>query len=91
MPLPRPPPCWPKPERRPSTPPRSCRPPSAKRALIAAHGRRDNLELSGETTSGPTAYLADVDADQVDVQLATLEAAIQAVSARKAGGAGPRS
>jgi len=57
---------------------------TAKRALIAARGRRDNLELSGETTSGPLAYLADVDADQVDAQLATLEAAMQAVGARKA-------
>jgi hypothetical protein len=57
---------------------------TAKRALIAARSRRDNLELSGETTSGPTAYLADVDADQVDAQLATLEAAIQAVGTRKA-------
>jgi len=57
---------------------------TAKRALIAARGRRDNLELSGETTSGPLAYLADVDADQVDAQLATLEAAIQAVGTRKA-------
>lgn len=56
----------------------------AKRALIAARGRRDNLELSGETTSGPLAYLADVDADQVDAQLATLEAAIQAVGTRRA-------
>ena len=57
---------------------------TAKRALIAARSRRDNLELSGETTSGPLAYLADVDADQVDAQLATLEAAIQAVTTRKA-------
>jgi len=57
---------------------------TAKRALIAARSRRDNLELSGETTSGPLAYLADVDADQVDAQLATLEAAMQAVGTRKA-------
>ena len=57
---------------------------TAKRALIAARSRRDNLELSGETTSGPSAYLADVDADQVDAQLATLDAAMQAVSARRA-------
>ena len=57
---------------------------AAKRSLIAARSRRDNLELSGETTSGPASYLADVDADQVDAQLATLDAAIQAVSARRA-------
>ncbi|MCI1189229.1 hypothetical protein MON38_17530 [Hymenobacter sp. DH14] len=46
---------------------------AAKRALIAATSRRDNLTLSSETTSGPTAYLADVDADQVDAQIATLD------------------
>lgn len=56
---------------------------TAKRALIAATSRRDNLALSSETTSGPTAYLADVDADQVDAQIATLDAAIQAVTAHK--------
>ena len=56
---------------------------SAKRSLIAATSRRDNLALSSETTSGPAAYLADVDADQVDAQIATLDSAIQAVTAHK--------
>lgn len=57
---------------------------AARRALIAATARKANLELSNDSVSGATAYLADVDADQVDAQLATLEAAIQAVTARKA-------
>jgi len=33
--------------------------------------------------AGPLAYLADVDADQVDAQIATLDAAIAAVTAHK--------
>jgi len=33
--------------------------------------------------AGPLAYLADVDADQVDTQIATLDAAIAAVTAHK--------
>ena len=57
---------------------------AAQRALIAATARRDNLALSNAAVSGPAAYLADVDADQVDAQIATLDAAIQAVTARKA-------
>jgi transcriptional regulator with XRE-family HTH domain len=57
---------------------------AAQRALIAATARKANLELSSAAVTGPTAYLADVDADHVDAQLATLEAAIQAVTARKA-------
>ena len=56
---------------------------TAQRALIGAIARRDNLRLSTAAVSGPTAYLADVDADQVDAQVATLEKAIQAVTARK--------
>ncbi|MGI4866660.1 MAG: hypothetical protein ACRYFZ_22250 [Janthinobacterium lividum] len=56
---------------------------SARRSLIAATSRRDNLTLSSETTSGPAAYLADVDADQVDAQIATLDAALAAVAAHK--------
>lgn len=57
---------------------------AAQRALIAATARKGNLELSSAAVTGPTAYLADVDADQVDAQLGTLDAAIQAVTARKA-------
>ena len=57
---------------------------TAKRALIAATSRRDNLQLSSEATTGPTAFLAEVDADQVDAQIAALDVAIQAVQARKA-------
>lgn len=56
---------------------------SARFALITATGRRDKLTLSSETTSGPLAYLADVDADQVDAQIATLDSATQAVTAHK--------
>lgn len=57
---------------------------ASQRALIAATARRDNLQLSNDTLTGDAAYLADVDADQVDAQLATLEAAMQAVTARRA-------
>ncbi len=57
---------------------------TAQRALIAATARRDNLRLSNTAITGATAYLADVDADQVDAQIATLDAAIRAVTARKA-------
>ncbi len=57
---------------------------SAQRALIAATARRANLTLSTAAVSGPTAYLSNVDADQIDAQLATLDTAIQAVTARKA-------
>jgi hypothetical protein len=57
---------------------------AARRALIAATARRDNLTLSSDSTTGSTAYLADVDADQIDAQIATLNTAIQAVTARKA-------
>jgi hypothetical protein len=57
---------------------------AAQRALIAATARQGNLQLSSAAVTGPTAYLADVDADQVDAQIATLDSALQAVSARKA-------
>ena len=57
---------------------------AAQRALIAATARKANLALSTSAVTGPTAYLADVDADQVDAQIATLDAAIQAVTVRKA-------
>jgi hypothetical protein len=56
---------------------------AAKRALIAATSRRDNLELSSEATTGHLAFLAEVDDDQVDAQIATLENAIQVVTAHK--------
>ena len=57
---------------------------AAQRALIAATARKANLALSSDSTTGSTAYLADVDADQVDAQIATLTTAIQAVTTRKA-------
>lgn len=57
---------------------------AAQRSLNAAVYRRDNLTLTSGDLSGPTAYLTDVDADQVDAQLATLDAAIAAVTAHKA-------
>jgi len=56
----------------------------AKRALITATARRDNLRLSSAAVTGFSAYLIDVDADQVLAQIATLDAAIAAVTARKA-------
>lgn len=57
---------------------------AAKRALIAATARRDNLTLSAESTTGSPAFLAEVDADQVDAQIAALDRAIQAATDRKA-------
>lgn len=57
---------------------------AAQRALIAATARQSNLQLSTAAVSGPSAYLADVDADQVAAQVATLDAAIRAVTTRKA-------
>ena len=57
---------------------------AARRALISATARRDNLQVSSEAVTGAAAYLSDVDADQVDAQIATLQAAINAVQARKA-------
>ncbi|MGI4870919.1 MAG: hypothetical protein ACRYFX_07045 [Janthinobacterium lividum] len=57
---------------------------ATQRSLNAAVYRRDNLLLSNAAVSGPTAYLTDVDADQVDGQIAVLDAAIAAVTARKA-------
>ncbi|MDQ2772755.1 MAG: hypothetical protein M3Y54_19905 [Bacteroidota bacterium] len=55
----------------------------AKRALIAATARRDNLTLSTGAVTGPTAFLSEVDADQVDAQIATLDNTIQRVTAHK--------
>ena len=57
---------------------------AAQRALITATARRDTLRLNSAAVTGPPAYLADVDADQVNAQIATLETAIQAVTTRKA-------
>ncbi|WP_046246247.1 hypothetical protein [Hymenobacter terrenus] len=53
---------------------------TAKRALITAIARRDTLTLNSTVVSGPLAYLADVDADQIDSQIATLDTAIQTVT-----------
>jgi hypothetical protein len=57
---------------------------ASQRALIAATARHATLQLNSAAVTGPPAYLADVDADQVDAQIATLDAAIQAVTNRKA-------
>ena len=57
---------------------------ASQRALITATARHATLQLNNAAVTGPTAYLADVDADQVDAQIATLDAAIQAVTNRKA-------
>ena len=56
---------------------------AARRALIAATARRDNLRLSSETVSGPEAYLDQVDGDQVDGQIAVFDQRIQDVTAHK--------
>jgi hypothetical protein len=57
---------------------------TARRNLIVASARRDSLALSMEAVSGAEAYLAGVDADQVDAQIATLDQAIQEVTDHKA-------
>jgi hypothetical protein len=56
---------------------------ASQRALITATARHATLELNNAAVTGPTAYLADVDADQVDAQIATLATAMQAVMDRK--------
>ena len=45
--------------------------------------RRDNLQLSSETVSGPDAYLDQVNGDQVDGQMAVLDQRIQDVLTHK--------
>ena len=57
---------------------------AAPRALITATARQANPQLNSAAVSGPTAYLVDVDSDQVDAQINTLNAAIQVVTTRKA-------
>jgi hypothetical protein len=57
---------------------------TARRNLITATARRDSLALSMEGVSGADAYLAGVDSDQVDAQIATLDAAIQEVLGHQA-------
>ncbi|RTQ49713.1 hypothetical protein EJV47_12940 [Hymenobacter gummosus] len=56
---------------------------TARRNLITATARRDSLALSMEGVSGADAYLAGVDADQVDAQIATLDRAIAEVTAHR--------
>ena len=56
---------------------------AARRALITATARRDNLQLSSETVSGPDAYLDQVNGDQVDGQMAVLDQRIQDVLTHK--------
>lgn len=56
---------------------------AARRALIAATARRDNLTLSSESATGPTAFLGEVDDDQVDAQIVALDLAIQRVNTHK--------
>ena len=53
-------------------------------ALITATAQRDHLALATTALTGATAYLADVDADQVDGQIAILTAAQTAVTAHRA-------
>ena len=57
---------------------------ATQRVLITVTARQANLQLNSAAVSGPTAYLDDVESDQVDVQITTLNAAIQAVTTRKA-------
>ena len=57
---------------------------AAQRVLITATARQANLQLNSAAVSGPIAHLVDVDSDQVDVQITTLNAAIQVVTTRKA-------
>ena len=57
---------------------------ATQRVLITVTARQANLQLNSAAVSGPTAYLVDVDSDQVDAQINTLNAAIQVVTTRKA-------
>lgn len=57
---------------------------ATQRILITVTARQANLQLNSAAVSGPIAHLDDVDSDQVDVQIATLNAAIQVVTTRKA-------
>ncbi len=52
--------------------------------LRRANDRKDNLSERGEKHTGSAAFLADVDADQIAAQVATLTAAQTAVTAHKA-------
>lgn len=55
-----------------------------QRALITATAQRDRYTLTSEALTGSSAYLADVDADQIDGQVAILTAAKAAVAAHRA-------
>ncbi|MGY3087338.1 prophage DNA circulation protein [Hymenobacter sp. UYAg731] len=56
----------------------------AQNSLITATAQRDRLTLATGAQTGSVAYLADVDADQIDAQIATLTAAQTAVTAHRA-------
>ncbi|MBG8553637.1 hypothetical protein [Hymenobacter guriensis] len=53
-------------------------------ALITATAQRDRYALTSEALTGASAYLSDVDADQIDAQVAVLTAAKAAVAAHRA-------
>ncbi|GAA4041660.1 hypothetical protein GCM10022409_29590 [Hymenobacter glaciei] len=55
----------------------------AQGALITATAQRDRLALATTALTGAPAYLSDVDADQIDSQIAVLTAAQTAVTAHR--------
>lgn len=56
----------------------------AQGALITATAQRDHLTLATGAQTGAAAYLADVDADQINARIATLTAVQTAVTAHRA-------
>ena len=56
----------------------------AQGALITATAQHGRLALATTAQTGSEAYLADVDADQIDAQIATLTAAKTGVTAHRA-------
>ncbi|GAB3588384.1 hypothetical protein [Hymenobacter daeguensis] len=56
----------------------------AQAALITATATRDRLALATTTQTGSEAYLSEVDADQIEGQVAVLTARINEVTAHRA-------
>ena len=56
----------------------------AQISLITATAQRDRLTLATGAQTGATAYLSDVDGDQIDGQIAILTAAQTAVTTHRA-------
>ena len=57
---------------------------STSSKLRRANDRRDNLTERGQARTGAQAFLANVDSEQIDAQVATLTSAQSAVTAHRA-------